>query len=54
MGERADEQRLRDAGHAFDERVLAGDDGDEAFVHHVGLADDDFRDFSARGGEGGF
>ena len=51
MGERADEQGLGDAGHAFDERVLAGEDGDERLIDHVLLADDDLADFRAGGGE---
>ena len=51
MGKRADEQRLGDARHALDERVLAGEDGDERLVDHVLLSNDDFAYLGARGGE---
>ena len=43
--ERAHEQRLRDAGHAFNQRVVAGENRDQRLVHHLALADDDFADF---------
>ncbi len=51
VGQRADEQGFRHAGHAFDEGVLAGEDGDERLVHHVLLADDDFGDLFAGVGQ---
>ena len=51
VGQGADEQGLGDAGHAFDQRVLVGEHGDERLVDHVLLADDDFADFRAGGGE---
>ncbi len=51
VGERADEQRLGDAGHAFDERVLAGEDRDERLIDDLLLADDDLADFRAGGGQ---
>ena len=46
--ERAHEQRLGDAGHAFDERVVAGEDGDERLFDDVVLADDDLAGFRPR------
>ena len=47
--ERAHEEGFGHAGHALDERVLAGEDGDERFIDHVLLADDDFGHFGAGG-----
>ena len=49
--ERAHEQRFGDTGHALDERVVAGEDGDERLIDHVLLADDDFAHFGAGTGE---
>ena len=49
--ERADEQGLGHAGHAFDEGVLVGENGDERLIDHRLLADDDLADFRAGGGE---
>ena len=46
--ERAHEQRLGHAGHALNERMMAGKDRDERLVDHVLLADDDFAHFGAR------
>ena len=43
--ERPHEQRLGHARHAFDERVLAGEDGDERAIHDFALADDDLGNF---------
>ena len=45
VGQRADEQRFADARHAFDKRVVAGENDDERFLHDVVLADNDFGDF---------
>ena len=42
LGQRADEQRLGQAGHAFEQRVAAGEDGDQHLLDHFVLADDDF------------
>ena len=47
--ERAREQRLGEAGHAFDERVLVAEDHDQRIADGVFLADDDLAD---AGGDG--
>ena len=44
-GERADHQRLGEAGHAFVEVVAAGEDGGEELFKHLALADDDLAEF---------
>ncbi len=51
MGEGADEEGLGDAGHAFDEGVMAGEDDDERFLDDIVLADDDLADFGTSFGE---
>ena len=51
---RADEQRLGDARHAFNQRVVAGKNRDQGLVHHVALADDDLGDFLPGAGQGFF
>ena len=38
VGQRAHEQSFGDAGHAFDERMVAGEDGDERLFDDVVLA----------------
>src|SRR5436190_8360706 len=48
MRERAHQQCLGDAGHAFDERVLSGEDGDERAIDYGALADDHFGHFVPR------
>ena len=50
-GQRAHEQRFGHAGHAFDEGVVAGEDGDERLFDDVVLADDDLAGFRPRLGE---
>ena len=40
-GERAHGERLREAGHALEQHVAAGEQGDEDLLEHVVLADDD-------------
>ena len=45
--EQLDQQRLRDAGHAFNERMAAAEYGDEGLVDQFGLAGDDLADFRA-------
>ena len=45
--ERADRERLRQAGHAFEEHVAVGEQADEEAVHEVLLADDDACDFGS-------
>ena len=47
-GQRSDQQRLRDAGHALNQCVLAGQDHDEGLVHYAVLAQDDFRHLGPR------
>ena len=39
--QRADEQRFREAGHAFEQAMAAGEQGDQHLLDHVVLADDD-------------
>ena len=41
LGERADHQRLGQAGHAFEQAVAACENGGEQLLDHVVLADDD-------------
>ena len=50
--QRARQQRLGDARHAFDQRVLARQDHDQRRVDHLILAQNHFAHFGARGGEG--
>ncbi len=40
-GQRADEQCFRQAGHAFEQAMAAGEERDEHLLDHVVLADDD-------------
>ncbi len=44
-GQRADHQRLGQAGHAFQQAMAAGEDGGEDLLDHVALADDDLLQF---------
>ena len=46
--ERADGQRLGQAGHAFEQDVAVGEQADEQPVHELFLADDDVGDFLAQ------
>ena len=41
LGERAHEQRLAQARHAFEQHVAAGDHGDDRMLDDLLLADDD-------------
>ena len=41
LGQRADQQRLGQARHAFQQGVAAGEDGDQHLLDHFVLADDD-------------
>ena len=45
VGERLDEQRLGQAGHAAQQAMAAGEQADEDFAPHLLLADDDAADF---------
>src|SRR5262249_18484603 len=45
FGERGDNQRLGQTGHADKQAVAAGEHGDHEIVDDVGLADDDFAHF---------
>ena len=42
LGQRADQQRLGQAGHAHEQGVAAGEDGHQDLLDHFVLADDDF------------
>ena len=44
-GERLRQRRLGDAGHAFEQDVAAGEQGDEELVRDSLHADDDLADF---------
>ncbi len=44
-GQRAGEERLGQAGHAFEDDMAAGEQRDERFLDQRFLADDDFFDF---------
>ena len=44
-GQRAGEERLGQAGHAFEDDMAAGEQRDERFFDQRFLADDDFFDF---------
>jgi hypothetical protein len=39
LGERADEQRLREAGHPDEQAVPPGEEADQQVIHHVALTD---------------
>ena len=45
IGQRADHQRLRQAGHADEQAMAAGEERDEQLLDHLVLADDAFADF---------
>ncbi len=47
LGQRADQQRLGQARHAFQKRVAAGEDRDQDLLDDVALADDHFCQFRA-------
>ena len=49
--ERLDELRLGEAGHTDEQAVAAGDQRDERFLHHAGLAEDHGADRRAGGGD---
>ena len=49
LGERADEQRLAEAGHAFEQAVAADEQAGEHAVDDVVVADDDAADLLADG-----
>ena len=53
VAQRPHEERLRDAGHALDERMLAREERDQGEVDGRFLADDDLGDLAARGREDG-
>ena len=44
VAERADQQRLAEAGHAFEQRVAAGQHAGQDAAHDLVLADDDLGD----------
>ncbi len=44
LGERRNEESLGEAGDAHEQGVVSGEDGDEDFIDHVGLPDDDLGD----------
>ena len=51
MGQRAHQQGFGHTGHTFDERMVAGEDGDERPFDDLVLADDDLGGFVPRLGE---
>ena len=44
VGERADDERLREAGHALEQHVAAGEQAEQQPVQHLVLADQDLAD----------
>ncbi len=50
FAQRAHQQRLAEAGHAFEQHVAAGEHGDERAFDDGVVADDDLADFSAQRG----
>jgi hypothetical protein len=44
LGERRDQQRLREAGHADEQRVTAREQRDQQLLDHAALADDALAD----------
>ena len=50
LRQRAHQQRLAQAGHAFDQHVAAGEQRDQDLVEHLGLADEGLGDLVAHGG----
>ena len=51
LGQRADQQGFGDPGHALEQHMVAGEDRDQAVVHRLPLADDDFGDLGAGPGQ---
>ncbi len=51
---RADKKGLGNAGHAFNQGMLPGEDGYERFLDNIVLADDYFADLVSRPGQGFF
>ena len=47
LRERTDQQRLGQAGHAFEQGMAAGENGDQHLLDHFVLADDHFGQFVA-------
>ena len=54
LRKRRDEQRLGESRHADEQRVAAGEDGDEHFLNDVFLADDDLGELGLDARAGGF
>ena len=52
LGDRADHQRLREPGHAHEQRVAARDHRHQDFVEHVALPDDAPGDLGAQARRG--
>jgi hypothetical protein len=48
LGQRPRQQRLAQAGHAFDQHVAAGDQRDQGLVHRFLLPDHGLADFGAQ------
>ena len=48
-GQAADQQGLGQAGHAHQQHVAAGEEGDQHLLDHLLLADDDLGDLGAHG-----
>ena len=46
-GQRAEQSGLAQPGDALQEDVPAGEQADHHAIHHIGLADDDFADFTS-------
>ena len=53
VGQRPDQQRLAQAGHAFEQHVAAGDQGGQRAVDDLLVADDHLADLAAQGVEVG-
>jgi hypothetical protein len=52
FAKRADEERLAEAGHAFEQHVPAAEQRDEGVLDDGGVADDDFADLGLERGVG--
>ena len=52
LAERADEERLAEAGHAFEQHMSAAEQSDEGVFDDGGVADDDFADLGLESGVG--
>ncbi len=52
LAERADEERLAEAGHAFEQHVPAAKQRDQGVLNDGRVADDDFADFVLERGVG--